>query len=216
MKYRAVLFDLDGTLLDTLADLTDAMNVALVKLGCPIHTAQECRFFVGDGVTNYALRALPESRRDEASVAECVKLMRAHYREHWADKTQPYDGIRDLLKALAASVVTTAVLSNKPDDFTQAVVARYFADTSFAAVRGARSGAALKPDPAAALEIAQQIRIAADEFLYVGDTDTDMQTARAAGMFAVGAVWGFRPPEELLANGAQSLIARPSELLKLL
>jgi len=216
MKYAAALFDLDGTLLNTLADLTDSMNVALCSLGCPPRTADECRFFVGDGTRNYALRSLPEDRRDDATVGRCVELMRAHYQDHWADKTRPYEGIPEMLAELAAAGLRLAVLSNKPDDFTTATVRHFFDDGTFEIVRGALPAVPLKPHPAGAKAIASQLDISPEQFLYLGDTNTDMQTARAAGMFAVGALWGFRPAEELAAHGAQKLIEHPREILKLL
>jgi len=216
MKYKAVLFDLDGTLLDTIADLADAMNVALGELGYPGHDVAACKFFVGDGLRNYAVRALPEAARDEATIDQCCERFRAAYAECWQVKTRPYGGIAELLDGLAERGLTMAVLSNKPDEFTQKVVAEMLGRWEFAAVRGVRADGLKKPDPAGALEIAGQIGSAPAGFLYVGDTNTDMQTALAAGMFPVGATWGFRPAEELRANGAKVLIDRPTELLDLL
>lgn len=215
-KYQAVLFDLDGTLLDTIADLVDSMNAALAGQGLPPRSVEECKRFVGDGVEMFATRALPEGRRDEATVAAVVAAHRKEYSRRWADKTRPYDGIPQLLDELTARGVAMAVLSNKPEDFTQLMVARLLPKWTFAAVRGARKGEALKPSPDAALGIAAALAVAPGGFLYVGDTNTDMRTAVAAGMYPVGALWGFRTAEELLANGAKTLINRPADLLTLI
>jgi len=216
MKYRAVLFDLDGTLLDTIADLTEAMNCAMATLGHPGRTIEECKIFVGDGVVNFARRALPTEHNDEETVARCVKQMRVEYGKRWAEKTRPYEGIGELLTELERRAVAMAVLSNKPQDFTELMVVRMLGGWKFQAVRGARPDVAIKPDPGAARDIARKVGGGPGEFLYVGDTDTDMQTAVGAGMFPVGALWGFRPGEELTRHGAKVLIAKPSELLELL
>ena len=216
MKYQAVLFDLDGTLLDTIADLADAMNAALGELGYAGRELAECKYFVGDGLRSFAVRALPETARDEAMVERCCELFRAAYAKCWDVKTRPFEGIAELLDALTERGLTMAVLSNKPDEFTQKMVAEMLGRWDFAAVRGVRADGVKKPDPAGALEIAKQLGAAPAEVLYVGDTNTDMQTAAAAGMYAVGVTWGFRPPRELQASGAKVLIDRPTDLLGLL
>ncbi|HAH06996.1 MAG TPA: HAD family hydrolase [Elusimicrobia bacterium] len=209
MKRRAVLFDLDGTLLDTLDDIADSMNAALAVLGQPVHPVEAYRFFVGDGVETLARRTVASGPSDEAAEA-----FRAEYARRWDKKTRPYDGIPELLDALAGRGVGMAVLSNKPDDFTRMAVERYFPGAAFSAVRGMRPGGPKKPDPAAALDIAGGAGLEPAEFVYLGDTDTDMRTARAAGMHPVGALWGFRPAKELLDNGAQELLSAPRELLR--
>ena len=216
MKYRAVLFDLDGTLLDTIADLTDAMNVALASLGLAGHGVEACKYYVGDGLRNFAARALPAGARDEATLDRCCERFRAAYAECWHVKTRPFEGIPELLDGLAERGVTRTVLSNKPDDFTKRLVREMLGRWEFAAVRGVRADGLKKPDPAGAVEIAEQVGVPPAGFLYLGDTDTDMQTATAAGMHAVGVTWGFRPAEELRAHGAEALIDRPTELLGLL
>jgi len=218
MKHEAVLFDLDGTLLNTIEDLTDSMNAALAVLGCPPRSVEECKLFVGDGVRLYAERALPQGRRDEPIVARCVALMREQYARRWHVKTRPYDGIDDLLAELARRGVTMAVLSNKPDDFTRLTVEHYFERRGrrFAAVRGVGPDGVAKPDPAGALAVADALGTAPSAFLYLGDTATDMRTAVAAGMFPAGAAWGFRGVEELLSAGARALVHHPMELPGLL
>ncbi|MCK4623702.1 MAG: HAD family hydrolase [Phycisphaerae bacterium] len=216
MNYQAVLFDLDGTLLDTIDDLADSMNAALERLGCPGHGVDEYRLFVGDGVDTFARRVLPEDRQDEPIVARCVELLQAEYANRWNVKTRPYDGVAEMLNGLAARGLAMAVLSNKPDDSTKLCVANLLPDWRFDMVQGVADGFTPKPDPAGALKIAETIGIAPGEFLYLGDTNTDMQTATAAGMYPVGATWGFRPADELSANGAKTLINHPTDLLKLI
>ncbi len=214
-RHNAVLFDLDGTLLDTIEDLADAMNGVLAELGLPTPSLDEHKFCVGDGVRNYIVRALPEERRDdEALIARITPRYRQRYAAGWACKTRPYDGIADMLAGLGQRGLRLAVLSNKPDDFTREMVAHYFPDVAFEIVRGALPDVPLKPDPSSALALAEQMGLAPGRFLYLGDTATDMKTARGAGMFAVGALWGFRPREELQGAGAQALIAHPTELLE--
>jgi phosphoglycolate phosphatase len=211
---RAVLFDLDGTLADTLADLANATNAALVALGCPTHPVPRYRQMVGDGARQLCLRALPADKHNLAD--DAVRLMRQHYDAHCFDHTKLYEGIPALVNELHRRRLKLAVLSNKPDDFTKRMVAHYFLQSPFDAVRGQRAGIPLKPDPTAALQIAGELSVPPADWLYLGDTNTDMRTAHAAGMFAVGVLWGFRDKEELIASGAQELIRRPNDLLRLL
>lgn len=212
--YRAVLFDLDGTLLDTLQDLADSANSALRSLGLPIHPVDSYRTFVGDGVDILVRRVLPEERRDSNTVGSLKAAFREEYSRRWKDATRPYPGVPELLDALSGRGVILTVLSNKPHAATQAVAGHFFSRWPFAVFWGQRESHPRKPDPAAALEICRAVGVEPGEMLYVGDTNTDMQTARRAGMFAVGALWGFRSREELLASGAQALVSHPAELLR--
>lgn len=216
MNYKAVMFDLDGTLLNTIEDLTDAMNAMLGKHGFSAHSVDACKYFVGDGVEQFVQRALPAEHRDAATIAAVAKEYKVEYGKRWDAKTRPYDGIVPLLDALAARGLKLTVFSNKPDEFTKLTVQKFLPGVAFDAVAGAKTHVPKKPDPSGALEVALALDIKPAEFLYVGDTNTDMQTARSAGMFAVGATWGFRTPEELLSSGAQVLIDHPMDLLKLL
>jgi phosphoglycolate phosphatase len=217
MTYKAVLFDLDGTLLDTLDDLGDSMNAVLAARGLPTHPIRSYTDFVGDGVENLVRRALPrESGSSEALIAEIVPLMRAEYARRWKDKTRPYDGVSGMLDALSARGLRLAVLSNKPHPATVEVVRHFFPPGKFHAVFGARPDVPIKPDAGAALDVAKRLGVPPEAFLYVGDTNTDMQTAVAAGMYAVGALWGFRTAGELLQAGARVLISHPGDLLTLL
>lgn len=216
MMHQAVLFDLDGTLLDTLEDLADSCNRTMAAHGYPTHPIDAYRYFVGDGVTNLIRRALPELARTESLVRDCIQTYRADYTRNWNNKTRPYAGIPQMLDALASRGVKLAVLSNKPDDFTRLCVSHFLPRWRFDAIQGASEAFAHKPDPAGAIHIARLIGVEPGSFLYLGDTATDMQTAQAAGMFAVGALWGFRPRAELEQAGARVVIGRPQELLDLL
>lgn len=216
MTHQAVVFDLDGTLLDTLDDLADSMNAVLSACGYDVHPVEAYKTFVGDGVANLARRALPAGNHGDDEIRRLVLLMREEYTRRWANKTRPYDGIEDMLHALADRGVRLAVLSNKPDDFTKLCVERFLGGFAFDVVQGVAADVAPKPDPAGAKRIREILHLPAEAFLYLGDTDTDMQTANAAGMYAVGATWGFRTADELRQHGAKTLIDHPSELIKLL
>ncbi len=217
MAHTAVLFDLDGTLLDTLADLGDSMNAVLSGLGFPVHQTDAYRYFVGDGVETLVLRSLPEAARaDQALVSESVRKMRAEYSARWKDKTRLYDGIAELLDTLLAWGVKTAILSNKPHPAVLEVVGHFLGKWRFDAALGARPGVPMKPDPGSAAEVCRLLDTPPESFLYLGDTNTDMITAGSAGMFGVGVLWGFRTEDELRASGAKVLIHRPLEVLSLL
>jgi len=213
---RGVIFDLDGTLLDSIDDLADSMNATLAALRHPARTIAEYKTFVGDGVAELVRRALPEDARDEALVQDALRHMRAEYAERWDHKTRPYPGIPELLDALAARGLRLAVLTNKLHDFALKVVERLLPADRFDVVLGETDSLPRKPDPAGALHIARKLDIAPEAFAYLGDTDTDMRTAMAAGMFPIGVLWGFRGAEELRKNGARALIERPGELMNLL
>ncbi len=215
MKFRAILFDLDGTLLDTLEDLADAMNLALAELDFPIHPIESYKYFVGDGIENEARRALPPQACDEATIKKCVTLARANYSRCWMKNTRPYPGIAELLTGLQNKKIPLTVLSNKPDDFTKLMVRELLSNWSFEIVRGAGPDTPVKPDPFGALQIAGELDILPGQFVYLGDTNTDMQTANSAGMYAVGALWGFRTAKELLDNDAKILVETPVDILKL-
>ncbi len=214
LDIRAVLFDLDGTLADSLADLANATNWALAQLGCPTHPLENYRYFVGDGARQLCARALPADRHD--LVDDTLRLMRERYDAHCFDLTKLYEGIPELIAALAERRFRLAVLSNKPDVFTKRMITHYFNPSPFAIVRGQLPNVPLKPDPTAALQIAQELGVPPAQWLYLGDTNTDMQTARSAGMHAIGVLWGFRDREELVESGAEHIVASPEEVLGLL
>jgi phosphoglycolate phosphatase len=217
MKYKAVLFDLDGTLLNTLEDLADSMNAVLATRGYATHQISRYRYFVGDGVEVLARRALPPTlANNEAEVRACVLAMRDEYGARWRHKTRLYPGISELLDGLTSKGVLLTILSNKPHAFVEEIAHYFFRQWGFASTQGARPEVPRKPDPEAALAICRNLGMSPEDFLYLGDTNTDMQTATAAGMFPVGALWGFRPEEELREAGARFLAASPPDLLSLL
>ena len=216
MKYKAIIFDLDGTLLDTLDDLADAGNTVLTEAGLPVHSTDSYRYFVGDGLISLIQRILPEDMRGTDDVQRMALAFRDSYKKNWKAKTKPYAGIQDMLTGLHEQELSLNVLSNKPDDFTKVCVREFFGDNCFDHVLGKREGVPKKPDPTGALEIARKLAIQPAEILYLGDTATDMQTAVRAGMFPVGALWGFRPEKELKESGAKHLASQPKDVVTLI
>ena len=214
MKHLAVLFDLDGTLLNTLHDVADSVNKGLANLGFPQHTEEEFKTLIGEGRDVLVRRALPSDHRDDATALKLLNLVNAYYSIHWADNTRPYPGVSELLDTLTMKGIKIAVLSNKADDLTNLCVTKLLSHWQFSLVAGSRPSVPNKPDPAAALQIAKLLNINPAQFLYLGDSDIDMNTANAAGMYAVGALWGFRSEKELLTAGAKAVIKHPAKLLK--
>jgi len=213
---RALIFDLDGTLLNTLDDLADSGNATLAALGLPGHETDAYRYFVGLGIEELVRRMLPEQRRDAATVQQAYEIMAGEYKRRWKDKTRPYPGVPELLEALARRGMPVGVLSNKPQVYTDLTIETFFPSRPFTFVRGSRPEVPNKPHPAGALALAAELGLAPGSIVFVGDSETDMKTARGAGMMPVGVLWGFRDETELLANGARHIIARPEELLGLL
>ncbi len=213
VKYCAALFDLDGTLLDTLQDLADSMNAVLLRRGYPTHPAEAYKDFIGHGFAVLVERALPPAARTAALIAEGVAEAKREYDGRWKRNTRPYEGVPELLDELAKRGVRLTILSNKPHEFTRTMVSHFLGAWPFEVVLGGRPGHPAKPDPAAAWEVSGALGMPPGEILYVGDSGTDMRTARNAGMPPVGVLWGFRGRAELLAEGATALVARPAELL---
>jgi len=216
MSFKGIIFDLDGTLLDTIEDIADSMNRVLSENKLPTHDTEAYRLFVGSGIRNLVKVALPESHRDEQTVDSFFKTMYTFYRDHCVNKTKPYEGIIDLLNNLASRDLKLAILSNKADEMTQQTAKALLPAEYFNIISGLTDEALKKPNPQKALQMSKEMGIDPEEMIYVGDTDVDMQTATNAGMYAVGVLWGFRGEKELRANGAQKLISHPSELLGLL
>ncbi|MHC4069996.1 MAG: HAD family hydrolase [Planctomycetota bacterium] len=215
IKFEAILFDLDGTLLDTLADIANSMNAVLSEFGFATYPVDSYRYFVGDGMECLVKRTVPTEHKSEKTVSKCFRAVKEEYARRWAEETKPYPGIPELLSSLQERNIAMAVLSNKPDDFTQLTIKKFLPDYDFKIVRGLRPGDAPKPDPTITLQIASGLDIHPHRFVYLGDTNTDMQTACAAGMFGAGVLWGFRDAEELNAHGAKALVGNPLEVTKL-
>ena len=216
MPFRAILFDLDGTLLDTLADIAHAANEALGREGFPTHPEADYLQFIGEGVQMLFRRALPPDRSNDTLAGRCATRFQETYGKSWNVHTKPYPGVPELLDALADRGLALAVLSNKPDDFTRLYGEAYLAPWPFRAIVGQREGVPRKPDPASALEVAARLGVDPASCLFVGDSVVDMQAARNAGMVPVGVSWGFQPVEALRAAGAREIIERPAELLDLI
>lgn len=216
MNFKAIIFDLDGTLLDTLDDLADAGNRVLAEAGLPVHATDSYRYFVGDGLVTLIQRILPENMRSTATVQQVAEAFRDTYATNWNAKTKLYAGVAEMLTELERLGLSLNVLSNKPDDFTKICVREFFGDTSFVHIIGNRTGVPKKPDPAGALQIAESLGLDPADVLYLGDTATDMQTAVRAGMFPVGALWGFRTARELEESGAKRLVGHPAEVVELI
>ena len=212
----AVIFDLDGTLLDTLEDLADSANQALLACGFPGHAVAAYREFVGDGMTVLMERILPPSSRNCKTVASLLQAYRNAYDLGWNTRTKPYRGVDELLLNLTSRKIPVGVLSNKPQFYTDLCMAHFLGHHSFDPILGQRDSIRRKPDPAGAWEIAAQWALPPSEILFVGDTATDMDTAVTAGMIPVGVLWGFRSGTELQTHGAKHLVAHPAEILKLL
>ncbi|MCK5230430.1 MAG: HAD family hydrolase [Desulfobulbaceae bacterium] len=216
MNFKAAIFDLDGTLLDTLEDIADAVNTVLQRKKFPAHDVAAYRYFVGDGVNILMTRVLPEEKRDDNTVAECVELFREEYSQNYNIKTRLYEGIPEMLDELTARGLKLAVLSNKPDNFVKQCVAEFLRKWHFEVVLGHHNGIPHKPDPTGAIKLAAYMETLPEQILYLGDTDIDMKTAVSARMFPVGALWGFRHLEELKTGGAKKVIERPMDILGLL
>lgn len=215
MKFKAVLFDLDGTLVNSLIDIADSINKVLQERNFPTHSYEMINDFIGSGLRNLVTKALPETHKDEATIESVFQAMMTNYRENCTNKTYAYDGIIELLDELKSRNIKLAVLSNKADELTKKIGLTLFPDY-FEIVMGLKSEATKKPNPSGAIEISNDLGISPEEILYVGDSGIDMQTAKNANIYAVGVLWGYRPKEELVAEGAQSIINHPLDLIELL
>lgn len=213
---QAVLFDLDGTLLDTLQDIADAANRVLRAHGFASHEVDAYRRFVGDGIRALVSRALPPGHRDDETIERCLRDFREDYGRHWSVATRPYPGVPEMLDALRRRGLRRAILSNKPDDLTKQCVAGLLPHQRFDVVLGQREGTPAKPDPTSAQEVCRYLGVAPCDCVLVGDSPVDVETALAAGMVPVGVAWGFRSEDELREAGACFIAHDPVELLALL
>lgn len=213
---KLVIFDLDGTLLNTLADLAQAANQALEKLGFPTHEEKAYLRFVGNGVTKLFERALPADARTPEYIARMRELFVPYYDVHNVDLTRPYPGVCGLLETLNARGVKLAVASNKYQSAVGKLIKYYFPQIPFAAVYGQREGVPAKPDPAVVKQILKETAENRADALYVGDSDVDMQTARNAGVAACAVTWGFRSREELAACQPEFMADKAQDILSAL
>lgn len=213
MTLKGAIFDLDGTLADTLSDISEAMNRTLAGHGFPAHPEEDYKLMIGRGLENLVAAALPAEHRTPDIIAACHAGFLDDYSLHCVVNTRLYEGIPDLLTFLQERGFEMAVFSNKAHDLTCRIVESLLPGMPFCAVIGARPGQPKKPDPAVAISICGRMGLSPHEVVYFGDSDVDMLMAKNAGMLAVGVTWGFRPPEELITNGAEILIDSPVEIL---
>lgn len=215
MRFKAAIFDLDGTLVNSLSDIADSMNQVLKNHGFKSHQTDDYRYFVGEGMRTLVSRALSVELPDPAFIDLYTAEMKEEYEKRWNHKTSVYEGIPQLLKTMLNHSMSIAVLSNKPHNFTIRMIHHYFGNSTFMEVLGAGLFPQ-KPDPSGALHIVKQFNISSSEFLYVGDSAVDMKTAKSAGMVACGCLWGFRDRDELIDAGADKIVERPSQVEKII
>lgn len=216
MRFAGVIFDLDGTLLDTLEDIGYSMNCVLLKNGFPAHDMESYKIFVGDGSETLVKRSIPEDRRSMEEVRRYLVEFKKEYDKNWKRTTMPYNGVSEVLAELKSRGIKMSIVSNKPQEFTEISVSHFLEETFFERIVGHSLEMPLKPDPFSALEVAKAMNLSVEKIVFVGDTNVDMRTAVNAGMYGAGVLWGFRTGEELIKSGAKTLISKPDELIKLI
>ncbi|MCF0148768.1 MAG: HAD family hydrolase [Clostridium sp.] len=209
--FKVAIFDLDGTLLNTLDDLANACNYALNKFSFPIHEVEKYKTFIGNGIYKLVERALPDNKKDRETVEKVLEVFSEYYNEHMMDMTKPYDGIIDLLDELRIKEIKLGVVSNKQHDFTIEIVNKYFGNR-FNIVFGHRENYKEKPDPTSVLEMIEILGASKSECIYIGDSNVDIMTAKNSGVQNIGVSWGFRGKEELAKAGANYLADNTIEL----
>ncbi|MBN2745191.1 MAG: HAD family hydrolase [Bacteroidales bacterium] len=210
--FKFYIFDLDGTLLNSLPDIANAVNEALIKFGLPVYQVDKYRFFVGNGIKVLAERVLPETF-DFNLFPQFLAEVERQYALKQMEVTRPYPGILQMLKTLNHHSIPVAIFSNKPDSFTQVVVKHFFSDIDFVEVAGAQENLPKKPDPTIVNLMIERVKISKEQVAFIGDTATDMKTAKNAGVYAIGVSWGFREIEELISTGADRIVHQPLEIL---
>ena len=211
-RFKTIIFDLDGTLVDSLADIADAANAALNLQGMPEHPRDNYRHYVGDGLMTLTERMVPAGTA-KSHIVETAELFKVNYQDNWAQSSGPYPGIVAMIDTLVKNKLNIGVLSNKPDNFTQLFVTKFFPGNLFGRVIGNRQDLPKKPDPKGALVIADHFGSEPAFCLLVGDTAVDIKTAQSAGMTSMGVTWGFRGRQELEDSGADIIIDSPSDIL---
>lgn len=211
---KTAIFDLDGTIADTLADLADAVNYALDKLGYPVHPYESFNQFVGNGVQKLCYRALPDDKKDETE--KLVGLFSEYYNEHFLDKTVLYKGMSEIIHKLGSFGIRLAVATNKPQDFARKIVDALLPDVEFISVLGGCSERPKKPDTAIIREILERLPIEDNQVFMIGDSNVDIQTAKNSGIISIGCIWGFRGREELESEGADYIAETPGDIAKII
>lgn len=214
--YKGVIFDLDGTLLNTLDDLTDSVNAAMRSCGCAEHDCDAYKLKIGNGFRNLIEVSLSDEKRNAGTIDHGLGVFLDTYSRCYMVKTAPYPGILSLLNALNAQGIKMGVNSNKRNDYTRHLVEKFFSDMPLVGILGEREGVPKKPNPTAALELAEKMQLSPNEVLYIGDSKTDIMTGRNAGMKTVGVLWGFRGRDEFEAHGADDIVQTPDEILTIL
>lgn len=215
MKYKGIIFDLDGTLVDSIEDIGNAMNSVLQGLNYPTHSYNNYLSFIGSGLRNLVSQALPNKHNTETDIEQCFQLMLKIYSKNCTTHTKIYHGIPEILEYLMHNNINISVLSNKADHLTKKVVSTLLPNY-FDPVVGLKVESLKKPNPFEAIEISKNLGLKPDEMIFIGDSDIDIQTAINANMLAVGVVWGYRPKEELILNGAQYILNHPLDLIQIL
>ncbi|WP_029596583.1 HAD family hydrolase [Flavobacterium sp. ACAM 123] len=215
MKFKAVIFDLDGTLINSLEDIADSMNTVLKTKNYPTHNYEAYNYFIGSGIRNLVAKALPDGHSNEHEIERCFEALMSVYRGNCIHKTIPYEGIIKLLDNLIDRQLKLCVLSNKSDALTKKIVSELFPGY-FESVIGLTTEELKKPNPFTAVLIGKGLGFTPQEIMYIGDSGVDMQTANNAAMYPVGVSWGYRPKEELLADGAKHILDHPLDLIELL
>lgn len=216
MDCKAIIFDLDGTLLDTLGDIADAANRIMSSRGYPVHSHEAYKWFIGDGAKRLIERALPPDQRLSPIITDCLNDFITDYHNHWAVSTRPYPGITDTITDLVSKGIQLAVVTNKPHQSAVDMMDHYFDTANFGPMLGLKDGIPPKPHPQQALFAADTMGVRPETCIFLGDSAVDMKTAARAGMQPVGAAWGFRPTRELAESGAVQILQHPQELLPMI
>lgn len=212
---KAVLFDLDGTLVNSLGDLASSTNYALSKFGFPARKTDEYKYFAGDGIPKMLERALPEGHKDKETVEKMLPYFFEHYSVHYADKSYAYEGVKELILSLKNMGIKVAVVTNKAQEMADIVISKFYGNL-FDLILGKREGIPAKPDPAAAFMAMDILGVKPDECVFIGDSGMDVATGVNSGAYPVGELWGFRKRDELVLNGAASIIEKPEQLLNII
>ena len=214
-KYKGIIFDLDGTLINSIEDIVDSMNEVLNEYGMATFTLEEYKTKIGSGIRNLVKRSLPENTKEE-EIDEAVKLYEKFYEKNYLNKTKAYEGIDELLEKLVEMDIKLGINSNKKDNYTKELAKKIFKNIPFIKVFGEREGIPIKPDTTTMLEIVEAMELQPEEVLYIGDSDVDMITGKNANMDTVGVELGFRSKEELISSGATYIISTPKDLLDII